>query len=251
MSNKIYKNYQVNLGIPVSINRPLNFYPIQSRVIEHTEEKIILQAEQAKDADDILSRAREEAELVLKEAQLEALRLMENAEKEAAQRILKLEEEARKQGYEDGYNEGKRQYEDLIQEAEFIREHARSEYKEVLECVENDVLNLIIEIARKVISNELCLNKENILLLVKEAFGRCTNKDKAVLRVSAEDYEYIVENKERLMSMVEGLDDFEIRQDHACKAGACTIETEFGTLEAGAQSKLKKIEEAFKDAVAR
>jgi len=250
LSNRIFKNYQVNVGIPVQIRQPVNFHTVQhaynfSEVKEEEPEQI----ENEENYADIISKAREEADLLIKEAQLEALRLLDTAEREAVENRLRVEEEARNKGYEEGINEAKRQYEDLLQEAEFIREHARVEYKEVLENIESDAVNVIMCIVRKVIGSEISVNKENILYLVREAFDKCANKENTVLKVSPEDYEYLEGNRERLLSMIEGIGDLEIKKDSSLKAGACIVETPFGSLDAGVQTKLEKIEEAFRSVI--
>lgn len=256
MSNKIFKNYQVNVGNPFQIRPPVNFHTLNNASFDDEENDEIETGEdndssRAEIPEEIIIKAKEEANLIVQEARLEALRLMENSEREIEESRIAIEEEARRNGYEDGYNEAKKQCEDILQEAEFVREHARAEYNEVLASIESDAVNIILSIAKNVISEEISLNKDNILLLVRQAFERCSNKENVVLKVSVEDYDFVVENKDKLHSMVEGIGALEIKKDASLKCGACLIETPFGSIDAGVQTKLKKIEEAFRSVIGK
>ena len=248
MYNRIFKNYQVNLGMPFQVKPPVSFDTIK-KFDEPEDEKDESAFDAREITEEMKKKAMEEADLVIKEAEYEAQRIIENTEIEIEERRLAVEEEAKQKGYEDGFNEAKKQYEDLIQEAEFVREHAKAEYKEVLESIESDTVNVIIDIAKKVIGSELSLNKENILFLVKQAFEKCTNKENIVLKVGAEDYDFLSESRDRLLSMVEGIGGLEIKKDSSLKAGVFIVETQYGSIDAGVQTKLKKIEQAFRQVI--
>lgn len=249
MSNKVFKNYQINLGIPVQIRNPLNFQNIKKvDLLEdlEKEEEVIQNQEKP---EEILENARQEAELLIKEAKLEAARLIELAENEANENSQTAYDEASRKGYEDGFEAARKQYADLIEEAKFIKEHARVEYREVLEGIETDIVNLVIDVARKVIDVELSFNREDLIYLIKQAFDRCTNKDNVILKVSPEDYDYVMENRGKLLSMVDGVGELDIKKDTLLANRACVIETPYGSVDAGVQTKLKKIEEAFLEVV--
>jgi len=249
--NKVFKNYQVNVGIPFQVRNPLNFQTIKQIAAETEQESEEASTGTGVSAEEILEKAREDAALIIKEAQFEVIRLMENAEQEIHQNSIQVEAEARNKGYEEGLNESRKQYEDLIREAEFIKENAKIEYKEVLAGIEADVVETILDVARKVIGTEIIFNKEDILYLVKQAFEKCANKDNVVLKVSADDYEFLVNNRDRLHSMIEGLGEIEIKKDSSMKAGSCILETRFGSIDAGVDTRLKRIEEAFRQLIGK
>lgn len=251
MSNRIFKNYQVNIGMPFQIKTPLNFDTIKKVVEGVREEEAYKEPVQMETAEDVFEKAREEARFILMEAELEARRLIEDAEKEALAKASSLEEEALRKGYEDGVIQAKKEHADLIQEAEFIKEHARVEYKEVLESMESDIVETILDIAKTVIGKEMDANRENVLLLVQNAFEKCTNRENIVLRVSREDYTVVEANRDRLLSAVEGIGELEIKQDGSLKSGACVVETLYGSIDAGIQTKIKMVEDAFRQAVGK
>lgn len=253
MYNKVYKNYQINLGLPFQVNKPLNFQTVKhmddDMSFDDDKELFIQQQDDVETREQILEAAREEAEMIIKEANFEAERIVNQIQNQAMENAAAILEETRQKGFEEGYNEVKKQYEDLLEEAEFIKEHARIEYKEVLESIESDAVNIVLDIARKVLGMEISTNKEVVLGLIKQAFEKCSSKENVVLKVSNEDFDYICANKDIIMGMVEGIGELDIKKDSSLKAGGCTVETAYGTIDAGMQTKFKKIESAFRNVI--
>lgn len=249
MSSRIYKNSQVNIGVPFTLKSPLNFNTIKQVEFNGDTADENAGDNAPESAQSILENARTEAEAILREARAEARRIIDAAEKEIQHKMMAAEQEASQKGYERGCCEAQKQYEDLIAEAEFIRESARTEYKEVLAGIESDAVDVILDVAKKVIGIEISFNKEDVLYLVKQAFEKCANKERIVLKLAAEDYDFAVENKNRLLAMVEGIGELEIKKDVSLKEGGCILETPYGCVDAGIQTKLKKIEDAFRELI--
>ena len=245
MYSKVFKNNQITYGMPFQIRIPLNFQSIQ--IQENNDEliEISVKPEGKENHEDILRKAREEAEMIIKEAEYEALQIFEETKKEAETRVYTAEEEAKQKGYNDGLEAARELYEEIIRDVEAVKESAMEEHDKVLAGMETEIIGMVMEIAKKVIGEELELNKENMIFLVKQTLEKCSNKNNVILKVSSNEYEYIIENKNNLLSLLEGMSDIEIKQDLSLKAGACVIETAYGNVDAGAQTRLRKIEEAF------
>jgi len=251
LSNRLYKNYQVNVGLPFEIKPALNFQTIRHMENEEDFEDKNDSFDEAMVREEIIREARIEADMIIQEAKYEAARIIEDAERSSKESYSAMVEEARIKGYEDGLKEVKKQYEDLLTEAEYIREHARIEYNDVLSSIESDAVNIILDIAKKVVGNELSTNKENIMFLIRQAFEKCANKENIVLKVSPDDYEYICENKDSLLAMVEGIGELDIKKEPSLKSGGCIVETPLGSIDASLQTKFKKIEESFRELIKR
>ncbi len=269
MSSKILKNYQISVGAPVQIIQPHMVKGIKPREnIRHTEPETEIkddftgidtqeEIDSSPDVDvsAIIDNAHQEAALIIKEAGYEAERLMEEAQRQAEEHRAVVEQEAWQTGYDEGYKAGyaeaQGQYEDLLKEAELIRDSAKNDYASVLADIEGDAIEMILDIAKNVIGVEISFNKEDILYLVKQAFEKCSNRENILLKVSPEDFDYVSANKQRLISMVDGLGELEIKNDLSLKVGACIVETRYGSIDAGVQTKLRKIEEAFRQAMGR
>jgi len=278
----VFKNHQINLGLPFQVKIPFDEMfegalsgldisdaynaddePADSGEgtredgAENEEPADIGEEERARaEAEHILLDARSEAADMIVNADIEVNRLMAAARKETDKYANKIREEiaaeaaetrerAWSEGGAEGRAAGKAEYDALIAEAEMIRHEAEKEYRRLMAGAEADALDLILGIARKVIGEELAFNRDSLVHMIKDAFIHCTNKEDVVLKVSAGDYEYVIEHRDRLLSMIEGIDNLEIKRDLSLPSGACYIETPFGNLDAGAATRLSKIENTF------
>ena len=281
MSNKVFKNYQINLGVPFQVKVPLEdlFGSLDGAFGDQGEfvhdsfdgggifDGFGADIDSAAAAEDVLSNANAEAGRILDEARAESAGIIEAAsveasaiiktgrqeageyrakvEEETVKEAAELREQAAREGEIEGREEGKAAYEDLIADARRIHEEAEEEYAKKLAGAEGDALELILCIAKKVIGEEFACNKENLILMIKDAFLHCSNKEEVVLKVSPGDYDYILENQDHILAAVEGLDSMEIKRDLALGPGACLVETPFGNLDAGAATRMAKIEDVF------
>lgn len=247
--NRIFKNNQVNVGMPFQIRTPLTYQPS----VRINNLKFKLESEQSEEIDivdykalgeEIINKSKTEADLIIQEAHLEAKEIISKAAIDM--KVLKdqVVAQAQQEGYNEGIAKAKNEYEQLLDEARGIKEQAGVEYSKILGSLENDSVNTILDIAKKVISKELKC-KDNILLLVKDAFEKCSKDRKAVLKLSEQDYDYINENKVQLISMIERSEEIEIKKDLSLKEGGCVIDTPFGSIDASADTKFDKIENDF------
>ena len=195
---------------------------------------------------EILINAKKEAELIIKEAELQAEEFLEKQRAEIEHLSNQAYQQAREEGFNTGALQAQEQYEQLLKEAEDIKQQAAMDYSSILNSLEEDAVNTILNIAKKVISSELHTNKENILLLVKEAFQKCSKDRKAVLRLSSCDYEFVSQNIEKLDQLIERSEPYELKRDTLLKEGGCIIDTPFGSIDASADTKFEKIEKDFK-----
>lgn len=201
---------------------------------KEVQEEVILPEDAQKQAEGIIEEARKEAQDIINAAMEEA-----NAIKH------EVEEDARKSGYDEGFELGKSKAEEIIEEAKQIRADAKKTYIQLLENMEKDIANVILEVSRKVIQEEVRANSNILLNLIKQAFDKCVDKQELVLKVSPKDYDFVVQNKEKILSMVEDVSDFSVKKDVALKSVSCVVETPFGIIDSGIEAKLKGIEEAF------
>lgn len=251
MYNKILKYNQVTYGVPFQVNVPLNIKRIE--VLDNAEISSDHEAENenggagslSPDPEELLEKAKEECALIIKSAEAEAEKLLEKAELEADRKAEALFEEARQSGYADGMEAARSQNEAILAETEQLRRSAAEEHDSILAGMEAEILELAVDIARKAVAGELETNKGVILQLVRDGLSCCSNKNGAVIKVSPEDYENLTDNDDRPSLVREGAEDLEIKRDGTLKRGDCIIETSLGSVDAGAGTRLARIEEAF------
>ena len=179
------------------------------------------------------------------EAQAQAGTILEGSRAESIEFANRTREEAQTQGYKDGHAEGKAQFEALTKDAQQIKAQAEAEYRDLMNGAEADAVELVMDIARKVIGKEMEVNRKNLLIMIKDAFDHCSNKDQAILKVSPDDFEYVNANRDALLTMTDGIGHLEIKADLSMQPGSCQIETPLGNIDAGMETKLSKIEAAF------
>lgn len=244
MYNKVFKNNQITYGRPYQVKLP-------DSLIKFTD------AEDSNDQEDpselspeeLLKRAEKKSRDIIAEAEAEAKNLMEQARAKAEEEAKAIGEEAWQRGYAEGMEAAALQNKSLLEEAERIKQSASEEYEKILAGMEADILELAVRIAQKAVAGELKTNRDVILQLVSSALAECSEKKGAVIRVSPDDYDYLNENLDRIEQLTEGADadDLEIRSDGAMKPGDCIIETPLGSIDAGTETRLEKIEEALKE----
>lgn len=244
------------MGEPVKIRIPTSFQTVKMAYKLDAEDDegygknlLNIGKDGRANIEEMVQEAKNQSEKMLKAAESRAKGIIEVAMNEAKEKAIAIEEEARQigfeKGYEQGYEEAKKMYEELVAEAELIKERAIDEYNKAMSQIEADALELIMDVSRKVIGEQITLNKEYLIHLVGEALGKSSNRENIMLKVSNQDYDFVMDNKEKILSMVEGVGTLDIKRDPALNPGDCLVETPYGSIDAGVETKLRKIEEAF------
>lgn len=272
LSSRVIKNYKVCMGAPFRIKEPSvikntsikNDYlkddylkdnylkgnqEDSNNVFAMKYEEESGYFENSIDVEEIIQLAQSEASAIIKEAEDEARSILEKSEDDAQKSKIEIKK-AKEKGYEDGRKEAKieakKEYEEKIKEAEYIKEKMIEEYIQILNNVESDIVDVILDISKKVLHTEIIQNKNIIFNLVREAINNCTYKSEVILKVSPEEYDHIMQNKDELDLILGDIENFEVRKDPLLQNGDCIVETPCGYVDTSMNTKLNKIEKAFK-----
>lgn len=245
MYNRVFKNNQVTYGRPYQVQIPVTIHKLN--IETEAEEPDTDEISESADPEVMLANTRHECEMIMREAELEADRLIEEARRKASEEAQKITEEAWQKGYAEGMDAAAEQSRDILAKAEQMRSDIQKEHEEMISGMEEEMLGLVMAVARKVVAGELTTGRDVIVRMIRDAMPKCSNKDGAVLRVSPGDAENLIENRDELLSGIEGADTIEIKKDSTLRQGDCIIETQFGSVDAGVNTRLDKIEEAFKE----
>lgn len=243
--SKVYKSGQVSIGDPKPI---MNAFKDIIKAAYDESEKVELEENQAENeaaASNIIEDAKEMYLKIIDEANSEARSIVEAAEAEAQKLMSAAKEDGYREGFEAGYLESKNEAQAIINEAADIREFLDSRKCDIYKEAEEQILQLVLDISRKVIGDELTQNKESILSLIKQALKKCAFKKKLVLKVSPQDNEFILENKDRISMLVEGISDIEIASDLSLATGSCIVETPAGEINSSVDIQISEIEKIF------
>ncbi|MGI6622945.1 MAG: FliH/SctL family protein [Acetivibrionales bacterium] len=241
----VYKRHQVNIGNPYKMKLS---DPKPSVVEDIFEEAAAAKEDPEKDlriSQDIIYKAKEEAASIKREAELEVEKLYNEAIEKVNKEVSEIKQIAKEEGYKYGEELAQQHYSDLIAEAVEFKERCKQEYEETIAALEQDIVELVINIAAKVVGDEIRGNQESILGVVRETIKSCSNREKVILKVSPDDYEVVVRNEEKLLSSVIGLNELEIKKDGALEKGSCIIDTGFGSVDGSVDVRMENIRKAF------
>ncbi len=162
-------------------------------------------------------------------------------------------------GYQDGYEAG------LQAARNELREQLRTVYRlaeeavrakaEVIASAESEMVELVIEIAQKIIGEVVELNPTIVVHLVANAIEYASTGDVLIIRVNPRDVEVLreywadaLEGGAEDVTGVVGRRRWEIVADRRVKPGGCIIDTRAGTVDAQIDTQLLQIKYAFTQA---
>ncbi len=198
----------------------------------------------------LLEDAKKQAEELLNEARLEAEEVLETARAEAAA----LREAAKREGFENGYEKGSKEAkgeaeEKSRKELETIRNilgKIGDERDAVIDSLEDEMIDLILEISRKVINVQLEKDDKTFVEMLKNALASFKRAGKLVIRVGPEEYERLFSS-----GVAEFLIDHEtvratVTEEPHFNKGDCVLESDGETVNAGVDSQLRYVALAFR-----
>jgi flagellar assembly protein FliH len=83
--------------------------------------------------------------------------------------------------------------------------------------------------------------------LINQALQKYAFRKKLILKVSPQDQGFVLENKDRVCKLVEGISDIEIEADMSLEAGSCIVETPSGEINSSIDVQMREIEKIFTD----
>jgi flagellar assembly protein FliH len=238
----VYKKYQVNIGKPYQI-KPKKTMPEP----EKNEQSELKTQSSEKEAESVINAARAEAEKIINDARNEANKMLEEAQEKIEQHMLEIEQKAKEEGYRNGEQLARQHYQTLLDEAEDIKQQAQKVYKDTLAGLESDIIDIIIDVSRKIIGMELEHNRDTIISLVGTAITGCSPSNGIIVRVCPDDYDYLCDNRDELLRYSEDIHEITIIKDNALNRGDCHIETGFGSIDASVETQISAVERAFKE----
>ncbi|GAB4072511.1 flagellar assembly protein FliH [Barrientosiimonas marina] len=179
-----------------------------------------------------------------------------NAEIEAAQTAWKEEkqtyiEQARQEGYTDGFNQGLQRgqddYQQLISNANDAVKAAQHDYYKTLDESHDQLLDLAVHIAEKIMHQQLSEQPESLMPLVTSAIQTVRDKSNVALYLNPADYDLISRQKDELTSFTGKDTVLSIYADDTLSEGSCLIEHPFGRIDAGIDAQLQQLRTTLRE----
>ena len=213
-----------------------------------------------RDVDDM---AREERERLLKGAPAspEILKLRWEAEQAAQELVAQaqshahaIEASAREQGYAAGYAQGVAEGRGYAERAVWQQNEAdRLAYRDDIQTflahieaersrawneMEPQIIQMVFELAKHVIKQEIEVSRDVSLAVVQNALRRVADGGSLRIRVHADDLQTVRSNREDLLTLVDNIRHVEIIEDRRVGPGGCIVETDAGNIDARLETQL-------------
>lgn len=183
-----------------------------------------------------------ELELKTKEAEEKAKKIIENANDSADSIKTNAYSEGFAKGKEEGYISGSEEMERVIDKLHSVIAKSLSMRKDILSDLENQVVDLVLKISRKVVKAISKSSEDVIISNTLEALDKLKVKSDVVIRANLSDINILNSKKDELIKRIEMLKDIEFVEDNSIEDGGCIVETDFGQVDARISSQLEEIE---------
>ena len=212
-------------------------------IVKEAEDAAFREVKRRTDEAQVLKRrAQDEAEKIIAEANTQAARIVADAKASFESDRREAEEQGRNAGREAGFTEGKAEVERLILRTQTVLERAQSKRTEILEETEQEIINLVLLITRKVIK-VISENQKNVIISnVVQALRKVKGRGNIVIKVNMADLKLATENIKEFINLVEGAKSIQVVEDTSIDEGGCIIETDFGEIDARIASQLAELE---------
>ncbi len=206
--------------------------------------------------DQIIDKAHIEATRILEEADEEAQLIIEKAEKsresiisDAYDQAKDIMSQARQDGYREGFEssveQGQLKANQIINEAQDIKDQWLKERESIFNSVEKDIVALVLETLEKMLQHTIETDITLIETLIKQGIKRVNRTEVLSIRVSTEDYNHAVAIKPMILSMSDRVQDVDIKRDPLLRNGSCLIDTDSGSVDSGIWTQFEQVRAIF------
>ncbi|HAR64524.1 MAG TPA: hypothetical protein DF296_05130 [Candidatus Margulisbacteria bacterium] len=197
------------------------------------------------DRSNIIEQGKEEATRIKEDAQAVAHAIVETAKREA----VLIKESAREEGYKQGLGQARNEIEDEfsagITAIQNIKQMIDKNLVEIFQSIENHVLEIIFEIAKKIVGYEVKANKAIVLEIITKCLAKTRERNHIIIKVNHNDFDMVEEKKEYFQRKVRGLKMIDIEESDQVFEGGCIIETSVGDINGDIEEQFHKIKDVF------
>lgn len=203
-----------------------------AEVKRQTDQAQVIRTDAERNAAEIVRKAQDEAKQILDAAHVEEEKIKTSAE-----------EQGRAAGHEEGYKTGEDEVNRLIERMHRIVESVMQRREEILRDTEQQIVELVILMARKVIKVISENQKSTVMSNVLAALKKVKTRGEVTLRVNLEDVKLTTEHVNEFIKRVENVRGITVMEDSSVEKGGCIVETDFGAIDARISSQLTELEQ--------
>jgi flagellar assembly protein FliH len=186
--------------------------------------------------------AEDEAEKIIADAKQQAQEIINEAQTSFEADRQEAKNQGLNEGREKGFIEGKAEVDRLIERTQIVLERAQDKRTEILAETEQQLIDLVLLISRKVIK-VISENQRGVIVSnVVQALRKVKGKGNIIIRVNMADLKLTTEHTKDFVKLVEGAASIQVQEDSSVDKGGCIIETDFGEIDARIASQLAELE---------
>ncbi|MDR0689198.1 MAG: flagellar assembly protein FliH [Spirochaetaceae bacterium] len=212
-------------------------------IIKDAEEAALREVEQKAEEARILKRdAEEEAERILAAAREKAAAIEADSHTAFENERKEAENQGRETGREAGFAEGYAEVERLIDRTRTVLERAQDKREEILAETEQQIIDLVLLISRKVVK-VISENQRTVVISnVVQALRKVKGRGNIIIKVNLVDIKLTTEHTKKFIQLLEGAQSVQVVEDSSVDPGGCIIETDFGEVDARISSQFAELE---------
>ena len=213
------------------------------QIVERAKEAAFREVKNQTDqASEIKAQAEREAQEIVQKAQSEAAQIIEKAKNDQTALVADAEKDGYDRGRNEGYNEGKAEVDRLIERTHTIMEEVMSRREEILRGTEQQIVELVILMTRKVVKLISENQKQVVTANVLQALKKVKGRGKVRIRVNLADVKLTTEHAQDFVRQIENVEGVTVLEDSSVDKGGCIVETDFGAIDARIASQLGELE---------
>ena len=190
----------------------------------------------------IKNDAEQTASKIIEDAKLEAERIIQEANVEKENIKATAHQDGYKEGHEQGFMEGQNEVNRLVERVHKIVESVMVRREEILCETEQQIVELVLLMTRKVVKIISENQKTVVLSNVLAALKKIRTRGNITLRVNTEDLKLTTAHVDEFIKRIENVNGISVIEDSSVDKGGCIVETDFGAIDARISSQLAELE---------
>ncbi len=213
------------------------------KIIEDAKDAAFAEVKrQSDEAQTIKADAENEARKIVNDAKVQADDIAAKAQIERDDLKRSAYDEGFKSGQEAGFESGKAEVNRLIERSHKILETVLSRREEILNETEEQVVQLVLLISKKIVKIMSENQKQVVMANVLSALKKVKTRGNVTIRVNLEDVKLLTEHIKDFTAQVENVAGITLVEDSSVDKGGCIVETDFGAIDARISSQLAELE---------
>ena len=210
------------------------------------QEELAEEREKNEAVQKLVDDANEQAQQIIENANAEAEKILADAREQSEEIFEEARVRGEAEGSEKGYADGLEKAAEKEREAEAKAVALEEQYEQKVSELEPQFVEVLTGIYSHVLGIDLSGRSDVVLHLLQDAIRNTEGSKNFLVHVSAEDHEYVSENKDELTAGLGTSATVEVINDVTLSAGNCFVETDGGIFDCSLGTELELLAKELK-----